>query len=652
MKTLWARHRRLGSEFTHLAFAALALAASFVLRFEFAPPAAEWRMWGTALPIVLAVKGIVFRTFGLRDLAWRYLGFADLGRIAAANAMASLAAAAAVWAWVGSAFPRSIYVLDLVLCAALISSAHAGARMLYENRRRQGAPPSRPVKTIFIYGAGTAGITVLTEIRTHPELGFRVAGFIDDDPQKAGTRIHGVRVFPGGRALSSLTAKCGVDEILLALPEATGSQISAILDACQDAHVATRKIPPLSELIENRVLVNQAREVRLEDLLGRASAHLDQDLMRGKLEGQAVLVTGAGGSIGSELCRQIARFQPAVLVGLDSAETALYEIEQDLLDRFPELAFRPAVANIQNRRRMAEIFEQYRPAIVFHAAAYKHVPMMEAHVFEALENNVFGTRALAREAVRAGVDTFVLVSSDKAVRPANVMGATKRAAELVCQAAGARCNGCAREDRAVVGQGVGQVVNTRFLAVRFGNVLGSNGSVIPRFRQQIARGGPVTVTHPEMRRYFMTIPEAAQLVLQAGAMGTGGEIFVLEMGEPVRIVDLARKMILLSGFRPDADIAIAFSGVRPGEKLYEELQATDEMTVATRHPQIRIFTGPAPGERLLEESLQQMERAVETRDIGRAVLCLKELIPDYSPSGILLRRALVEEGDRAVATAG
>ena len=632
MNKLWARHRRLCSALTHAALAAAALVASFLLRFEFVPPLYVWRMLAEALPVALAMKLIAFRACGLHDLAWRYLGFADLGRVAAANVIASLTATVALYTVIGGALPRSVYILDFVLCLAFLSAAHAMARMLRENRRPP--PGTRPPKNILIYGAGKAGLTVLAEIHAHPELGYRAVGFLDDDPHKTGTRLHGVRVFGGRGVLHALAAKRRIDEVLLALPRATGTEMSAVLDACLAARVATRKIPPLAELIANRVLVGQAREVRLEDLLGRAPVHLDQEFLRVWLRDRTVLVTGAGGSIGSELCRQIARFEPSALVGVDSAETALYEIEQDLRDRVSNLAFRPEVANIQNRRRIAEVFARHRPSIVFHAAAYKHVPLMEAHVFEALENNIFGTGVVAREAGRQQVETFVLVSSDKAVRPANVMGATKRVAELVCQAVGEEASG------------------TRFLAVRFGNVLGSNGSVIPRFRRQIARGGPVTVTHPEMRRYFMTIPEAAQLVLEACALGSGGEIFVLDMGEPVRILDLARKMILLSGYRPETDISIQFCGVRPGEKLTEELQASDECTVPTRHPQIRIFTGPSAGVRLLENGLDGLARAVETRDVGGALLCLKELIPDYNPSGVLLRRALVEEAGKAATAVG
>lgn len=320
-------------------------------------------------------------------------------------------------------------------------------------------------------------------------------------------------------------------------------------------------------------------------------------------------------------------YGPAALVGFDHGETPLYEIEQELAARFPEVAFFPEVGNIRDRRRLREVFRDHRPQSVYHAAAYKHVPMMEAHLFEAVENNVFGTHQVARAAIAAGCEEFVLVSSDKAVRPVNVMGATKRLAELVCLGAG----GLGGEDSLRR--------ETRFVAVRFGNVLGSNGSVIPRFRSQIAQGGPVTVTHPEMRRFFMTITEAAQLVLEAAAMGRGGEIFVLEMGEPVRIADLARKMVLLSGLRPDEDIPIVYTGIRPGEKLLEELHAANEETVETSHRQIRVFAGGALGVERLEDGLRALRQAAEARDAAAVVMCLKDLVPDYNPSGAVLRLA-------------
>jgi FlaA1/EpsC-like NDP-sugar epimerase len=364
------------------------------------------------------------------------------------------------------------------------------------------------------------------------------------------------------------------------------------------------------------VLVDQIREVRLEDLLGRAPVRLEQSLIRARLSGRVVLVTGAGGSIGSELCRQIARYSPRAIVGLDNAETALYQIDQELREQFPNLAFYPEIGSIQNRRRLDEVFRSHRPALVYHAAAYKHVPLMEAHLFEAVENNVFGTRNVVRAALAAEAEDFILVSSDKAVRPTNVMGATKRLAELICATAG-----------------------PKFRAVRFGNVLGSNGSVIPLFKRQIAAGGPVTVTHPEIRRFFMTISEAAELVLQASAMGRGGEIFVLDMGEPVRIQDLARNLILLSGLKPDVHIRIEFSGLRPGEKLYEELSGIEEDTVSTRHTKIRIFTGSGPSQEMISRCLEDLRRSTEARDAAGVVLSLKELAPDYNPSSFLLRKA-------------
>jgi FlaA1/EpsC-like NDP-sugar epimerase len=363
-------------------------------------------------------------------------------------------------------------------------------------------------------------------------------------------------------------------------------------------------------------LSDQIREVRPEDLLGRPPVRLQEEEIRARLRGRIVLVTGAGGSIGSELCRQIARYRPKALIGFDHAETALYQIDQEIQESFPNLGFYPEVGCIRNRRRLDEVFHAHCPQSVYHAAAYKHVPMMETHLFEAVENNVFGTNNVAQAAAGHGAEVFVLVSSDKVVRSTNVMGATKRLAELVCLAAGGR---------------------TRFMAVRFGNVLGSSGSVIPLFKRQIAAGGPVTVTHPEMRRFFMTIPEAAQLVLQSAAMGTGGEIFVLDMGDPVRIVDLARKMVLLSGLRPDQDIRIEFCGIRPGEKLYEELSALEADTLPTRHAQIGVIASRHVPRETVNRSLDDLRRYADARDAASVVMCIKELVPDYSPSSFVLK---------------
>jgi lipopolysaccharide/colanic/teichoic acid biosynthesis glycosyltransferase/nucleoside-diphosphate-sugar epimerase len=376
--------------------------------------------------------------------------------------------------------------------------------------------------------------------------------------------------------------------------------------------------PPGDERIPSRA-GRQIRNIGLEDLLGRPQARWEENTLEEHLSDRIVLVTGAGGSIGSELCRQIARHRPKALIGFDQAETALYQVEQELRELFPTLDFFPALGNIQNRRRLEELFHEHRPQSVYHAAAYKHVPLMEAHLLEAVENNVLGTRNLAHAASAYSAEEFVLVSSDKAVRPVGVMGATKRVAEMICQAA--------------VPAGA-----TRFLAVRFGNVMESNGSVIPNFRRQIEAGGPVTVTHPEMQRYFMTIPEAAELVLHSALMGRGGEIFVLEMGEPVRILDLARRMIALSDLRPDIDIPIVFSGIRPGEKLHEEVRALEENTASTPHAQIRVLSGPVPP-RSLRRTLEELEQATQERDTEQVAACLQKIIPGYMPSVVALRGA-------------
>jgi FlaA1/EpsC-like NDP-sugar epimerase len=613
MRALFLNHRRFVSEFMQMVLAATALGAAFLLRFEFTLDPVYSRMLARSLPFLLLVKFPVFRAFGLRDLAWRYLGFEDLARIAVANIVSSVAASAVLRIAIGSAFPRSIHILDLLLCLTLMVSVRALARVTLESRTPSGA-----LRRILIYGAGKAGITVLSEIRANRQLGVEVAGFLDDDPQKRDLRLNGIRVLGNRTTLEHVARKHRVEEVLIALPNAKGSEIASILEHCRAANVAAKRIPALAELIDHQVLVDQIRDVRLEDLLGRAPVRLDQGLIRSRLFGRVVLVTGAGGSIGSELCRQIARYEPRALVGFDNAETALYQIDQELREHFPGLDFYPEIGTIQNRRRLDEVFRDHRPAAVYHAAAYKHVPMMEAHLFEAVENNVFGTRNLVRAAVASAVEDFVLISSDKAVRSTNVMGATKRLAELVCSTAGG---------------------STRFHAVRFGNVLGSNGSVIPRFKRQIAAGGPVTVTHPEIRRFFMTIPEAAELVLQAAAMGQGGEIFVLDMGEPVRIQDLARNLILLSGLKPDIDVRIEFSGMRPGEKLYEELSSLEEDTVPTSHSKIRIFIGRGTSQETASRCFEELRRSTEARDAAGVVLSLKELAPDYNPSGFLLSRA-------------
>jgi FlaA1/EpsC-like NDP-sugar epimerase len=422
--------------------------------------------------------------------------------------------------------------------------------------------------------------------------------------------------------------------------------MTQILRLCQEARVRFRTVPSLAEIVEGPALASQIRDVAVEDLLGRTPVRLEQSAISARLEGRVVLVTGAAGSIGSELCRQIARFGPAGIVGFEIAESPLFEIDREMRQAFPETPFYPEIGSIQNRARVEEVVRQYSPSVVYHAAAYKHVPLMEAHVFEAVENNVFGTYNVAVVAAECGVEEFVLISSDKAVRPTNIMGATKRVAELLLLALQEDGDG---QPFSEAENDAGPHFSTKYVAVRFGNVLGSNGSVIPIFKKQIAAGGPVTVTHPEMRRFFMTIPEACQLVLQAAAIGKSGQICVLDMGEPVKIVDLARDLILLSGLRPEEDIKIEFTGMRPGEKLYEELSTLLEDTAPSAHEKIRIFVGNGSPEGDMMTWLDYLREICETRDAGRLVVTLKEIVPDYSPSTHLLKRVIETRGRGAAA---
>jgi FlaA1/EpsC-like NDP-sugar epimerase len=482
----------------------------------------------------------------------------------------------------------------------------------------QGGQGNAEEKRTLIYGAGDAGITLLREIRNNPRLAYRICGFLDDRRDKKGALIGNIVVLGGGDEVKSLVAKHNIAMILIAIPSATGVEMTRILELCHTAGVEYKTVPGLGEVVEECGLVGQIREVAVEDLLGRNPVRLEVSQIRDALEGKVVLVTGAAGSIGSELCRQIARFNPAGIVGFEIAESPLFEIDREMRRTFPAVRFYPEIGSIQNRARLDDVLSQYKPAVVYHAAAYKHVPLMEANVFEAVENNVFGTYNLAEASAKHGVEDFVLISSDKAVRPSNVMGATKRIAELILQAL--------------------QNGRTQYVAVRFGNVLGSNGSVIPIFKKQIASGGPITVTHPEMRRFFMTIPEACQLVLQASALGEGGQICVLDMGQPIKIVDLARNLILLSGLKPDENIRIEFTGMRPGEKLYEELSTLLENTVASDHKNIRIFVGNGVPEYGLDQWIDSLRDICEARDLGRLTLALKDLVQDYSPSADLLRR--------------
>ena len=606
---------------------AVAGVLAFLLRFDFSVPRQYWSHLLAALCVWVPLKVLVFHVLRSDRGWWRYVSTRDVARLLAANVAGSFLGCLVLLGIAPEAFPRSIYFLDLLTCLGMTALARVTVRLAFEFS--QLSNPGTKQRTL-IYGAGDAGVALLREIRQNSALAYEIVGFIDDDPAKAAGLIHGARVFGNGAALPSIVASHAIETVLIALPSATGTQMTTVLNYCHKVGVSYKTVPSLTEIIEGAGLAARIRDVAVEDLLGRTPARLEHDRISQRLTGHTILVTGAAGSIGSELCHQIARFNPGAIVGFDIAETALFHLDREMRRSFPNVSFCPEVGSIQSKQRVAEVLEQYRPSVLYHAAAYKHVPMMETHVFEAVENNVFGTWNIALAAAHHGVDHFVMISSDKAVRPTNIMGATKRVAELLILEL--------------------QNGGTSFVSVRFGNVLGSNGSVIPIFKQQIAAGGPVTVTHPEMRRYFMTIPEASQLVLQASTMGRGGEIFVLDLGAPVKIVDLARNLILLSGLRPDEDIRIEFTGVRPGEKLYEEFNSMEEETLPTRCEKIKIFTGNGLPSTGMERYLEALRDICARRDVPELVLTLKELIPDYNPSAQLLRR--VVDLQKTAVTAG
>ena len=609
------------------AFSCSALIA-FELRFDGALPAQILRPMFLATFIWAGFQLAAFIGFRVSSDHWRHTSIYDAARVLLASLAGSIAGGLVIVVLLGpSGIPRSVYFLDWLMAGLLTLGGRFAVRVMI-TARMLNRDETELTRTL-IYGAGSAGLALIAELRQNESLKCDVIGLIDDDPSKANLILQGKRVLGSGRSLGALVRKHKIKKVLIAIPSATGHQMVRILEHVLEAQVKYQMVPGLGDLIHDTELGKQVRDVAVEDLLGRKPVRLDQQAIRERIQGRVVMVTGAAGSIGSEICRQIAPFRPLALVGFDEAETPLFQIDRELRKAHPYLAFHPEIGNITRPDNVRRVMQKFQPSIVYHAAAYKHVPMMEQHVFAAVENNIFGTWQVALAAVKHGVEDFVMISTDKAVRPTSIMGATKRVAELVIRA-------------------LQQETGTRFVAVRFGNVLGSNGSVVPIFKEQIAAGGPVTVTHPEMTRYFMTIPEASQLVLQAFSMGKGGEVFVLDMGEPVKIVDLARNLILLSGLQPDRDIKIQFSGVRPGEKLFEELNLHDECLIPTSHPKIKSFLSYCDVDtKQFGARLQDLRRIVEMQDVSGLALLLKEIIPDYNPTSQLLREALLGASSHA-----
>ncbi len=550
---------------------ALAWFLAYFLRFNFLIPADHIRHMWQALILIVPLQGIVFIRCGLYRGMWRFASVPDLKRILfAVSAGATLYAALLFMLKTSALIPRSILILAPLLLTLMMGGSRFAYRAfkegnLYETKQAEGEPT-------LILGAGEAAIALVKDLSRSKE--WRIVGLLDDDKSIKGREVFGVKVLGSIAELATIHQRLGVQHVIIAMPSVHHQKRRDAVELAKSLHLETLTVPTIDDLMSGKVSISQIRKVDVEDLLGRDAVKLDNTGLQHLILGRAVMVSGAGGSIGSELCRQVLKFKPCLLVCFDISEFALYQLQQELgaLSVQTELVF--MTGDVKNHQRVKQLLNQYKPAVVFHAAAYKHVPMMENNnVWEALSNNVIGTYTLAQACKNAGVEKFLLISTDKAVNPTNVMGASKRLAEMVCQGL---------QEKSANNQ-----IITQFVIVRFGNVLGSSGSVIPKFREQITKGGPITITHPEITRYFMSIPEAAQLVLQAGLMGKGGEILVLDMGEPVKIAHLAQDMISLSGLQPD-DIKIQYIGLRPGEKLYEELLADDEHTVPTPHEKLRI----------------------------------------------------------------
>ncbi len=590
--------------------------AAFLLRFDFLIPADVSHPFRRGLAIAVATKMIVFYAMRLdRERWWRYFGFSDVIRLIEVNSAASAAFTVFTLIAVGPAFPRSIYCLDFLLCFLASVGARSGLRLWRESHTMRRSKQGKP---LLIYGAGVAGITLAREIRANPDLGYRVVGFLDDDPRKSRAVLIGLPVLGTGQDAASIVATTRergprIEEIVITIPSATGRQIRAALARVRDAGVPCRVVPGLGELISGKLSVGKLREVSVSDLLCREPVQVDLESVRRSVAGCAVLVTGAAGSIGSELCNQLADFEPRCLIALEQAESELFRLEADLRPKYPSLNVQFELGDIREPARLDEILDKYAVNSIFHAAAYKHVPMLERHIREAAKNNVLGTWYLVEAACRKGVSTFVMISSDKAVNPTSVMGVSKRIAELIVTA---KRNGA-------------QGAIPRFVCLRFGNVLVSNGSVVPTFQKQIAAGGPVTVTHPEMRRYFMTVQEAVQLVLHASAMGMQSEILVLDMGSPVRILDLARKMITLAGFVPDEDIEIRFTGLRPGEKLFEELKIDSESVLPSANEKIKIFRGEQLTIEEIGAWITKLRSLLERGEPSMLLEHFRRLVPEY-----------------------
>ncbi|MFA6133549.1 MAG: nucleoside-diphosphate sugar epimerase/dehydratase [Phycisphaerae bacterium] len=631
VESLLLRHRLTFNLVVHAALFSLALLLANLARFEIADSKAEKAWFVNSylawLPLFVGLKLIVFGQSKLFRGGWQYASIRDVLNILRASLIFLAIMFVLIMAfrhlpsmmnvrvaYIGpffASYPQGVLFLDFLASVFLVCVARLGFRIYREELRPVS---TEGFKRVLVVGAGNAAEAIIREINRMPEERFRVAGLVDDDPTKRHMMIHGAPVLGVVSDLPQICQEEEIEEIIIAMPSASQKQLRHVIDLCSGTKLKFQSLPGVGDLIDGRVMVSQIRPVDINDLLGRQAVALDTDAVARFIANRRVLITGAGGSIGSEMCRQVCNFKPSALILLEQAENPLFDMENELRSSHPDIPVVACICDIFDRDRVMAIWEAHRPEVVIHAAAHKHVPLMENNPCEAVKNNILGTRNVADACCRFGSAEFVTISTDKAVNPSSVMGASKRVAEIYTQSLNGS-GGC----------------KTQFKAVRFGNVLGSAGSVVPTFRKQIAEGGPVRVTHPEMTRYFMTIPEASQLVLQAAATGEGGQIFLLDMGEPVKIMDLARQMITLSGFRPGEDIDIVVTGIRPGEKLFEELRTEGEDIQPTMHPKVLVWKSKPTDFAKVRATFERFESLRNSTDRAAIVDAIRTLVPEYEP---------------------
>jgi len=604
-------------------FLAAAHLISYLIRFEGNLSPIEVANIKLVLPILIPFKIVVFIFFGLYRGMWRYTSLTDMVAILKACVFVSLFTMGALLMLNRfQGYSRAVFILDGILTFVFTAGLRVSLRLffnIHESKVKSGAVVlNTKKKNILVVGAGSAAEKIIREVNENRALPYNILALLDDNQAKIGQRIHGISVIGTIDDLPSVSTRVQVDELLIAIPSASRDQMNRIIENCRECNLPFKTLPSLNELINDQLSIRAIREVSYRDLLGRPPVRLESGKIEEVIEKKIVLVTGAGGSIGSELCRQIIRFKPLKIILFDASEENLYRIEMEILHEYGFRDYVAVLGKVQDESLLPMIFNRYKPQVVFHAAAYKHVPMIEANPWQAIDNNINATKLIIDTSVANHVERFILVSTDKAVRPTNVMGASKRMTELILQ------DHCSKLNK-------GKETATNIIAVRFGNVLGSSGSVIPLFKRQIEMGGPVTVTDPEMTRYFMSIEEAAQLILQAASMGEGGEIFILEMGTPVKISQMARDLIRLCGKEPDTEIEIKYIGLRPGEKLYEELITEGEGIVPTKHEKIMVLRAASTNNISLEKSLEELTTLASKHDAAGIKKKLHELIPEYSP---------------------